>query len=228
MSDFGGLALLCPQRMGAQFTRVQPRPPSGAIWTSITAQFGRPLLGDHARASCPSMARLGGRPSSGAHLSPRSATTWIHVNRPHGSTLGTHPAPRSASTSGQLGSRVRRPSPSTFCIHLRPPDRPLSAVRGYHNSHLRPPPHGAVRWPSKFRQPNGNPHPRFGPPPSCGWASNFRPRFGSQLGGHMSLSRFAPLHYAPSGGAILRPRIVDPRICGDKQNPHPKGVRAAW
>ena len=140
MSDFGGLALLCPQRMGAQFTRVQLRPSSSAIWTSSPAQFGRPLLGDHARASCPSMSRLGGRPSSGAHLGPRSATTWNHEPRPPGSTSAVHMAPRSASTSGQLGSRVRLPPPSMFCIHLRPPDRPLSAVRGYHNSHLRPPP----------------------------------------------------------------------------------------
>lgn len=121
MSDFGGLALLCPQRMGAQFTRVQLRPSAIAIWTSSPAQFGGQLLGDHAMASCPSMSRLGGRPSSGAHLGPRSATTWIHVNRPHGSTLGIHPAPRSASTSGQLGSHVRLPQfppPSTSMTRL--------------------------------------------------------------------------------------------------------------
>lgn len=192
MSDFAVSALLCPQRMGAQFTRVQPRPPSGAIWTSSPAQFGRPLLGDHARASCPSMARLGGRPSSGAHLGPRSATTWIHVNRPHGSTLDVHPAPRSASTPVHLTVHYPRLGATTIpaSVHL----------------------HGAVRWPSKFRQPNGNPHPRFGSPPSCGWASNFRPRFGSQLGGHMSPSRFAPLHYAPGGRAIWK-----------KQTPTPKG-----
>lgn len=140
MSDFGGLALLRPQHVGAQFTRVQPRPSPSAIWTSSPAQFGRPLLGDHARASYPSMSRLGGRPSSGVHLCPRSATTWNHANRPPGSTLDTHPAPRSASTSGQLDSHVRLPPPSTFCIHPRPPDRPLSTVRDYHNSRLRPHP----------------------------------------------------------------------------------------
>ena len=222
MSDFGGFALLCPQRMGAQFTRIQPRPSPSAIWTSSPAQFGRPLLGDHARASCPSMARLGGHPSSGAHLGPQSATTWIHANRPHGSTLGTHPAPRSASTSDQLGSHVRLPPPSTFCIHpthLTVHYPRLGATTIPASVHL----HDAVRWPSKIRQPNGNPYPRFRPPPSCGWASNFRPRFGSQLGGHISPSRFAPLHYAPSGGAILRPRIVGPRICGKNKTPTPKG-----
>lgn len=182
---------------------IQPSP----IWAPI---IGRPREGFaplHVAVRWPSIV---GRPSRSTirdHLDPRQPSTWLHAPHPppanRAPMLGYHLPPRSASTPVHLAVHYPRLGATTISTSV----------------HL----HDAVRWPSKFRQPNGNPHPRFRPPPSCGWASNFRPRFGSQLGDHMSHSHFAPLHYTPSGGTILRPRIVAPRVCGEKQAPTPKG-----
>lgn len=180
--------------------------------------------------------RLGGRPSSGGH----SASTWLHVRPPSPSIV----APRLGPPPSTITVPVR-PTLAVRGFHFLDPVQLHYAVRW--PSKLRQP-IGTPRafWPSTSCVVGDQFRPHFGSPLGDHMAHHpcIVPRIPFPLtqagtktdciGGHASARpptlqpRFAPLHYATRMEARIYACVVGPRISGDKQKPHPKGVRAAW
>lgn len=153
MSDFAVSALLRPPYVGAQFTRLQLRPPPSAIWPST----GRPIM------------------------APHSAPTWLHVLRPPPTTwptrLGHHLRPAGRPRSASTWPHVSRPTSSIVAPRLGPPPstmvgpvRPTLAVRGFH---LPSPSTSIARLGGRpnFGSPL-EPHGLSGRPPHAHWATN--------------------------------------------------------
>lgn len=205
MSDFAVSALLRPPYVGAQFTRLQLRPPPPRVGRPAPAQFWAPISGRprrgfvaaHCAVRWPSNVGRPPRPTICAHLAPRSAPTSDHL----APTLGRHPRPPGLPRSASTWLHVPRPPPSiwppTLGRHSAPPSASTPAHLAVHHSRLGaatiPAPvhlHRTVRWTPNFRQPIGTP-PTFRAPTLMRMGVQFRPRFSSPLGVHPSPSPLA-------------------------------------